>query len=191
MEVTTQVNRRAWEAASQKHVREYEALLAQAASGSSLLDTERDLLREVLRASPDGRPDICSSTRNIPRSRCGPGTRTSRASERTAATSPRATSTTPSRLAEQSNGSEHSARSSRRCQLPACRSCISASIRSRSGGWVASTLRPGPAGYRMPSRSSLAVGKRRVRCCLDDHMGSHSGTRPIVVVTGRCRRRTG
>jgi SAM-dependent methyltransferase len=52
VDVTTQANRRAWEAASQKHVREYEALLAQA-TGSSLLDTERDLLREVLRGSPD------------------------------------------------------------------------------------------------------------------------------------------
>jgi len=42
----------AWEAASQKHVREYGDLLAQAASGSSLTGTERDLLREVLRCSP-------------------------------------------------------------------------------------------------------------------------------------------
>jgi SAM-dependent methyltransferase len=53
MDVTTQANRRVWEAASQKHVREYEALLAEAAGGSSLLDTERALLRQVLRDSPD------------------------------------------------------------------------------------------------------------------------------------------
>lgn len=42
----------AWEAASQKHVREYGDLLAQAASGSSLTGTERDLLQEILRGSP-------------------------------------------------------------------------------------------------------------------------------------------
>jgi SAM-dependent methyltransferase len=53
MDATTRANRRAWEAASHKHVREYEALLAEAASGSSLHDTERDLLHEVLRESPD------------------------------------------------------------------------------------------------------------------------------------------
>jgi hypothetical protein len=43
----------AWEAASQKHVREYGDLLAQAASGSSLTGTERDLLRDILRCSPE------------------------------------------------------------------------------------------------------------------------------------------
>jgi SAM-dependent methyltransferase len=53
MDATTRENRRAWEAASQKHVREDQALLAEAASGSTLLDTERVLLREVLRESPD------------------------------------------------------------------------------------------------------------------------------------------
>jgi uncharacterized membrane protein len=53
VDATTQANRRAWEAASQKHVREYEAPVAQAAAGSSLLDTERDLLREMLRDSPE------------------------------------------------------------------------------------------------------------------------------------------
>ena len=42
----------AWEAASQKYVREYGDLLAQAASGSSLVETERDLLRGILRFSP-------------------------------------------------------------------------------------------------------------------------------------------
>ena len=46
-------NRRAWEAASQKHVREYGDLLAQAAAGSSLTGTERDLLRDILRSSPE------------------------------------------------------------------------------------------------------------------------------------------
>jgi SAM-dependent methyltransferase len=53
VDVTTRGNRGAWETASQKHVREYQALLSQAAAGSSLVDTERDLLREVLRGSPD------------------------------------------------------------------------------------------------------------------------------------------
>src|ERR1035441_9173836 len=38
----------AWEAASQKYVREYGDLLAQAISGSSLVETERDLLRGAL-----------------------------------------------------------------------------------------------------------------------------------------------
>src|SRR5580700_11303043 len=47
-----QANRVAWEAASQKYVREYGDLLAQAASGSSLTGTERDLLRDILRCSP-------------------------------------------------------------------------------------------------------------------------------------------
>lgn len=53
MDGTTRANRRAWEAASQKHVREYEALLAEARAASSLFDTERDLLRAVLRESPE------------------------------------------------------------------------------------------------------------------------------------------
>jgi SAM-dependent methyltransferase len=43
----------AWKAASQKHVREYGDLLAQAAAGSSLTGTERDLLRDILRSSPE------------------------------------------------------------------------------------------------------------------------------------------
>jgi SAM-dependent methyltransferase len=45
-------NRIAWETASQKHVREYEDLLAEAATGSSLLERERDLLRPLLLSSP-------------------------------------------------------------------------------------------------------------------------------------------
>jgi SAM-dependent methyltransferase len=45
-------NRSAWEAASQKHVREYDELLAEAATGSSLAEAERDLLREILGRSP-------------------------------------------------------------------------------------------------------------------------------------------
>jgi SAM-dependent methyltransferase len=53
VDVTTRSNRRAWEAASLKHVRENEELLAEAAAGSSLLDVERALLREVLSGSPD------------------------------------------------------------------------------------------------------------------------------------------
>jgi SAM-dependent methyltransferase len=48
----TRANRTAWEAASHKHVREYADLLAQAAAGSSLTGTERQLLREVLGRSP-------------------------------------------------------------------------------------------------------------------------------------------
>jgi hypothetical protein len=39
--------------ASQKHVREYEDLLAEAAAGTSLIDTECELLREALRRSPE------------------------------------------------------------------------------------------------------------------------------------------
>jgi SAM-dependent methyltransferase len=53
MDGTTRANRHAWESASQKHVREYQELLAEAAAGSSLVDTERELLRDVLRGSPD------------------------------------------------------------------------------------------------------------------------------------------
>jgi SAM-dependent methyltransferase len=53
MDSRTQANRTAWEAASQKHVREYDYLLAQAAAGSSLTDTERHLLRGILRCSPE------------------------------------------------------------------------------------------------------------------------------------------
>jgi SAM-dependent methyltransferase len=53
MDSTTRANRVAWEAASVKHVREYDDLLAQAASGSSLTGTERDLLGPVLRSSPE------------------------------------------------------------------------------------------------------------------------------------------
>ena len=53
MDPVTRANRTAWEAASQKHVREYGDLLAQAADGSSLTATERELLREVLGCSPE------------------------------------------------------------------------------------------------------------------------------------------
>ncbi|MFE9914759.1 class I SAM-dependent methyltransferase [Micromonospora sp. NPDC005553] len=49
----TLANKVAWETASQKHVREYDDLLAEAAAGSSLLDTERALLRQVLVRSPE------------------------------------------------------------------------------------------------------------------------------------------
>ena len=42
----------AWEAASEKYVREYGDLLAEAISGSSLVETERDLLRGILQFSP-------------------------------------------------------------------------------------------------------------------------------------------
>jgi SAM-dependent methyltransferase len=53
VDATTRANRDAWELASQKHVREYDDLLAQAAAGSSLIAIERDLLRPVLRRSPE------------------------------------------------------------------------------------------------------------------------------------------
>jgi SAM-dependent methyltransferase len=49
----TRANRGAWEAASRKHVREYDELLAEAAAGSSLADAERGLLREILGRSPE------------------------------------------------------------------------------------------------------------------------------------------
>jgi ubiquinone/menaquinone biosynthesis C-methylase UbiE len=45
-------NRTAWDAASQKYIDDYDDLLARAASGSSLNDTERELLREILTRSP-------------------------------------------------------------------------------------------------------------------------------------------
>lgn len=44
--------RAAWETASEKYVREYPETLAVAASGVSLLESERELLRDVLRTSP-------------------------------------------------------------------------------------------------------------------------------------------
>jgi SAM-dependent methyltransferase len=49
----TLANRTAWETASVKYLREFADLLAQADSGSSLLDVERELLSDVLRRSPD------------------------------------------------------------------------------------------------------------------------------------------
>jgi SAM-dependent methyltransferase len=52
MDIDVKRNRTVWEAASQKHVREYDDLLRQAADHSSLLDRERELLRPVLRSSP-------------------------------------------------------------------------------------------------------------------------------------------
>ena len=52
MDSGVRLNRIAWEAASQKHVREYGDLLRQARKGSSLFDRELDLLRPLLRSSP-------------------------------------------------------------------------------------------------------------------------------------------
>jgi SAM-dependent methyltransferase len=46
-------NREAWDEASQKHVREYDELLAEARTGSSLLPVERDLLGPVLATAPE------------------------------------------------------------------------------------------------------------------------------------------
>jgi SAM-dependent methyltransferase len=54
MDAVTQANREAWEAASRKHVREYDDLLAQAASGASLNAVERGLLAGIL----DGGPEV-------------------------------------------------------------------------------------------------------------------------------------
>ena len=54
MDAVTEANRVAWEAASRKHVREYDDLLAQAASGVSLNAVERGLLRDIL----DGAPEV-------------------------------------------------------------------------------------------------------------------------------------
>jgi SAM-dependent methyltransferase len=45
-------NRVAWETASEKYVREYRDLLAQARAGSSMFPAELDLLEPVLRTSP-------------------------------------------------------------------------------------------------------------------------------------------
>jgi SAM-dependent methyltransferase len=53
MDAVTAANRRAWEAASHKHVREYDDLLAQAAAGSSLTPVERELLAGILSRSPE------------------------------------------------------------------------------------------------------------------------------------------
>ena len=53
MDPTTRANRRAWEEASQKHVREYGELLAEATSGSSLTAAERGLLHGILGRSPE------------------------------------------------------------------------------------------------------------------------------------------
>lgn len=52
MDPGTGQNRIAWEAASEKHVREYQELLSQARNGSSLLPREVDLLRPLLGPSP-------------------------------------------------------------------------------------------------------------------------------------------
>jgi SAM-dependent methyltransferase len=52
LDPTTRANRIAWEDASQKHVREFDDLLAEAAAGSSLLGVERDLLGDVLARAP-------------------------------------------------------------------------------------------------------------------------------------------
>lgn len=54
MDAVTEANREAWEAASRRHVREYDDLLAQAASGPSLNAVERGLLRDIL----DGAPEV-------------------------------------------------------------------------------------------------------------------------------------
>ncbi|WP_158888988.1 class I SAM-dependent methyltransferase [Amycolatopsis anabasis] len=52
MEHHTRRNRIAWDAASEKHVREYQELLGQAKKQSSLFERELDLLRPILVSSP-------------------------------------------------------------------------------------------------------------------------------------------
>ncbi|MFC0063483.1 class I SAM-dependent methyltransferase [Umezawaea endophytica] len=52
MELDVKQNRKAWEAASQKHVREYDELLAQARDETSLFPREQELLRPLLRPGP-------------------------------------------------------------------------------------------------------------------------------------------
>jgi SAM-dependent methyltransferase len=52
MDGAAEANRRAWESASHKHVREYDDLLAQARAGSSLNAVERELLTGILSRSP-------------------------------------------------------------------------------------------------------------------------------------------
>jgi ubiquinone/menaquinone biosynthesis C-methylase UbiE len=53
MDSVTASNRIAWETASQHHVRDYDAHLARAATGESLIDTERELLQGILADSPE------------------------------------------------------------------------------------------------------------------------------------------
>lgn len=53
MDAVTMANWMAWEAALRKHVREYHDLLAQAASGVSLNEVERGLLRDIMDAAPE------------------------------------------------------------------------------------------------------------------------------------------
>jgi hypothetical protein len=53
MDPAVQRNRVAWEAASEKHVREYQELLETARSRSSLAQCELDILRPLLISSPD------------------------------------------------------------------------------------------------------------------------------------------
>ncbi|HEY5249266.1 MAG TPA: class I SAM-dependent methyltransferase [Dermatophilaceae bacterium] len=53
MDPRVQQNRVVWELASEKHVREYQDLLRQARSGSTLFERELDLLRPLLLSSPE------------------------------------------------------------------------------------------------------------------------------------------
>lgn len=49
---TTRENRIAWEKASQRYVHEYQRFLDEAVAGSSLFETERQLLRDILQHAP-------------------------------------------------------------------------------------------------------------------------------------------
>lgn len=53
MDAATEANRRVWETASHKHIREYDDLLALAASGSSLNAVERAQLAGILVGAPE------------------------------------------------------------------------------------------------------------------------------------------
>ena len=52
MDSDVELNRTAWEAASEKHIRDYQDLLQLARDQSSLIECELDLLRPLLRSSP-------------------------------------------------------------------------------------------------------------------------------------------
>jgi hypothetical protein len=146
----------AWEAASQKYVREYGGLLAEAVSGSPLVEAERDLLREILRCSPvvvhlqrgHGLDDVAlvqagaKSVIGIDYSEVAVRAAQRRADELGVACRYVAAAVP--------------AGSSPRWQPPAWRSCTSASTRNHSGGRAVSPRRRGADGCRTPSRCSPA-----------------------------------
>jgi SAM-dependent methyltransferase len=266
MDAVTEANRVAWEAASSKHVREYDDLLAQAASGSSLNAIERGYLREILAGAPevvhlqsghgledtalvqagaksvvgidysctaagasqrradelalacryivgavpgvplaDGTADLvytgkgaliwmpdldawaCETARLLRpgghlsvyegtrRPLCGPGTRTPRASEPTAATSRAATSTTPFLPAEPPSGSTPWARSSLPSSPRAWNCSPSPSTRSPSGDPTASAPQPGTGACPTPT-ACLPAAQRVLAARSARPAGLHPGS---------------